>query len=190
MITRGRDTDNSKPSRRIVSIKIPNCNSPRPETSKDSLLALCVTRRAMLVSASRNKRSPIMRDVNFFPDFPARGDVFTKNVIVSVGGSIGNAGIGSVTDGSHNVSATVARVNPATTTMSPADAESRDTFCTPACSIIFVIFAVSTNSPAMLIALTVWPTRTVPDSILPVKIRPTYGSASNVVANILNGASN
>ena len=155
IITRGRLTDNSNPSRRIVSIKIPNCNSPRPETSKDSLLALCVTFNAIFVSASRNKRSPIIRDVNFLPDFPANGDVFTKNVIVNVGGSIGNAGIGSVTLGSHNVSATVALLKPATTTISPADAESRDTFCTPACSMIFVIFAVSTKSPAILIALTV-----------------------------------
>ena len=134
---------------------MPNCNSPRPETSKLSLLALCVTRRAMFVSASRNNLSPITRDVNFLPDLPANGDVFTKNVMVKVGGSIGNAGIGSVTDGSHNVSATVALEKPATTTMSPADAESRDTLFTPWCSIIFVIFAVSTNSPAILIAFTV-----------------------------------
>ena len=189
MTTRGRDTDNSNPSRRIVSIKIPNCNSPRPETSNASLLALCVTRSAMFVSASRNNLSPIIRDVNFLPLCPANGDVFTKNVIVSVGGSIGIAGIGSVTDGSHNVSATVAFENPAITTISPADALSRETLFIPWCSMIFVIFAFSTNSPAILIAFTVCPTRTVPDSIFPVKIRPTYGSASNVVANIVNGAS-
>ena len=187
--TRGRDTLNSNPSRRMVSIKIPNCNSPRPDTSNDSLFALCVTRRAMLVSASLKRRSPIIRDVNFFPDRPANGDVFTKNVMVRVGGSIGIAGIGSVTSGAHRVSATVARENPATTTMSPADADSNDTFSIPRCSIIFVIFAFSINSPFMLMALTVWPTRTVPDSILPVKMRPTYGSASSVVANIEKGAS-
>ena len=32
MITSGRDTCNSYPSRRMVSIKIDKCNSPRPET--------------------------------------------------------------------------------------------------------------------------------------------------------------
>ena len=35
--TRGRDTASSKPSRRIVSIRMPSCNSPRPATSKASL---------------------------------------------------------------------------------------------------------------------------------------------------------
>ena len=95
-----------------------------------------------------------MRDVNFLPDRPANGDVLTKNVIVRVGGSIGIAGIGSFTDGSHNVSDTVAFENPATTTMSPADADSRDTFSMPRCSMIFVIFAFSTNSPFILMAFT------------------------------------
>ena len=188
--TRGRDTDNSKPSRRIVSIKIPSCNSPRPETSNDSLFSLCVTRRAIFVSASRKSRSPIMRDVNFLPLLPANGEVFTKNVMVRVGGSIGIAGIGSVTVGSHRVSATVALAKPARTTMSPADALSREIFSIPRCSMIFVILAFSINSPFIFIALTDCPTRTVPDSLFPVKIRPTYGSDSNVVASILNGASN
>ena len=190
MTTRGRLTLNSNPSRRIVSIKIPNCNSPRPDTSNASLFSLWLTRRAIFVSASLNRRSPIIRDVNFLPDFPANGDVFTKNVIVRVGGSIGIAGIGVFTDGSHRVSDTVALENPAITTMSPADALSRDIFSTPRCSMIFVIFAFSINSPFILIALTDCPTFTVPDSIFPVRIRPTYGSASNVVASIENGASN
>ena len=35
--TFGRDTDSSKPSRRIVSIRMPSCNSPRPATSIASL---------------------------------------------------------------------------------------------------------------------------------------------------------
>ena len=38
-ITSGLDTCNSKPSRRIFSIKIDKCNSPRPDTVHDSLEA-------------------------------------------------------------------------------------------------------------------------------------------------------
>ena len=34
--TFGRDTLSSKPSRRMVSIKMPSCNSPRPATSIES----------------------------------------------------------------------------------------------------------------------------------------------------------
>ena len=34
--TFGRDTESSKPSRRMVSIRMPSCNSPRPATSIES----------------------------------------------------------------------------------------------------------------------------------------------------------
>ena len=37
MTTRGRETVSSKPSRRMVSIRMPSCSSPRPATSKASL---------------------------------------------------------------------------------------------------------------------------------------------------------
>jgi len=105
--TRGREIDNSKPSRRIVSISTPSCNSPRPATSNASFSLLSLTRIATLPSASRNRRSPIMRDVTLVPSRPASGLSLTENVIASVGGSIGSAASGIVTSGAQIVSATV-----------------------------------------------------------------------------------
>src|SRR3989304_4336535 len=51
-------------------------------------------RSAMLPSASRNSRSRIMRPVTLSPSVPASGLSFTRNVIASVGGSIGWGGGG------------------------------------------------------------------------------------------------
>ena len=122
--TFGRDTDSSKPSRRIVSIRMPSCNSPRPATSIASLSSDSRTRSATLPSASRSSRSRIMRPVTLVPSVPASGESLTRNVIASVGGSIGCAGIGVSTAGSQMVWATVASGSPASATMSPASASS------------------------------------------------------------------
>ena len=74
---------------------------------------------------------PVINFLAEFPDTIANGDVFTKKVMVKVGGSIGIAGMGSNTLGSHKVSATVAFEKPAMTTMSPAEALSNETLLTP-----------------------------------------------------------
>ena len=105
--TRGREIDNSNPSRRIVSISTPSCSSPRPATSNASFSVLSLTRIATLPSASRNRRSPIMRDVTLVPSRPASGLSLTEKVIANVGGSIGSAASGVVTSGEQIVSATV-----------------------------------------------------------------------------------
>ena len=55
--TFGRDTESSKPSRRMVSIRMPSCSSPRPATSMESLSSNSRTRSATLPSASRSSRS-------------------------------------------------------------------------------------------------------------------------------------
>ena len=47
------------------------------------------------------------------PSVPASGESLTRNIIASVGGSIGCAGSGSVTSGAQMVWATVASGNPA-----------------------------------------------------------------------------
>jgi hypothetical protein len=65
-----------------------------------------------------------MRLVTLSPSVPASGESFTRNVIANVGGSIGCAGIASVTSGAAMVSATFASWRPAIATMSPADASS------------------------------------------------------------------
>jgi len=108
----------------MVSIRIASCNSPRPDTSMESISAASVTRSATLPSASRNRRSRIMRLVTLSPSVPASGELLTMNDIDTVGGSIGCAVSGVSTEGSQNVSATVPLVRPAMATMSPASASS------------------------------------------------------------------
>ena len=68
-----------------------------------------------------------MRPVTLLPSVPASGESLTRNIIASVGGSIGCAGIGVSTDGSQIVIATVAFGSPAMATMSPASASSTGT---------------------------------------------------------------
>src|ERR1700693_2855106 len=57
VMTAGRDTSNSYPSRRIVSIRMARCSSPRPLTSKMSAVAPSATVRATLVCSSRSRRA-------------------------------------------------------------------------------------------------------------------------------------
>ena len=129
--TRGRETETSKPSRRIFSIKTPSCNSPRPPTSKASLASDSFTLMATLVSASAKRRSRIIRDVTLEPSVPANGESLTPIVIAIVGGSIGVDLIGSTTEISHKVSETEAFSSPAMETISPALASSTGTLSTP-----------------------------------------------------------
>ena len=58
--TRGRLIDSSNPSRLIVSINTPICNSPRPPTSYASRASLCFTVIATFLSASFISLSPSM----------------------------------------------------------------------------------------------------------------------------------
>ena len=74
-------------------------------------------------------------------------------VIDIVGGSIGVAGIGSLTSKSHIVSATFAFSNPAITTMSPASPTSIGTFLVPSYLNILVNLPSSTLLPSKSIAL-------------------------------------
>ena len=62
-MTSGRETWNSKPSRRIVSIKIARWSSPRPLTLKTSALSVSSTRRLTLERSSRTSRSRRLRVV-------------------------------------------------------------------------------------------------------------------------------
>ena len=111
---------------------MPSCNSPRPATSIESLSSDSRTRSATLPSASRSSRSRIMRPVTLVPSVPASGESLTRNVMASVGGSIGCAWIGVSITGSQMVWATVALGSPARATMSPASASSTGTRSRPA----------------------------------------------------------
>src|SRR5258706_75906 len=65
----GLPTINSKPSRRMVSIKIASCNSPRPNTRNDSGVSVSSTRMDTLVSNSFCSRSRKSRDGDAAEEF-------------------------------------------------------------------------------------------------------------------------
>ena len=119
----GRDTCSSKPSRRIISIRIESCSSPRPSTFICSGVSVGSTRIETLPSSSRSSRSFSWRDVTYWPSRPAIGDVLTPKIIDTVGSSIaigGHRRRGCST--SAIVSPIVMSSMPARQTMSPAAA--------------------------------------------------------------------
>ena len=195
--TAGGDTESSKFSRRIVSMSTPRWSSPRPCTSNRSPPppSCCSTRSATLVSASATSLSQMTRPVRFFPSRPPSFESFTPKVILSVGGSIGDAGSGSATPGAATVSVTVARLRPATLTMSPALAR-RSGSRAPPRDVNSLVTRPDSRSPApplassppRRIALTRSPTSTLPLATRPVTSRPTNASCSIMDTSILNAA--
>ena len=94
--TRGRETPSSKPSRRMVSIRIDKCSSPRPETLNLSASPVSSTFSATLCAVSRVKRSRNWRLVRNLPPerslTPANGESLTWKVIEMVGSSTESTG--------------------------------------------------------------------------------------------------
>ena len=113
-----------------------------------------------------------MRPVTLSPSVPASGESLTRNVIASVGGSIGCAGIGVSTDGSQIVIATVAFGSPAIATMSPASASSTGTRSRPRNASTLVMRPVSISLPSWSSTLTGWFGLTDPEVMRPVTMRP------------------
>ncbi len=113
-----------------------------------------------------------MRPVTLLPSVPASGESLTRNVIASVGGSIGCAGIGVSTDGSQIVIATVASGSPAMATMSPASASSTGTRSIPRNASNLVMRPLSISLPSWSSTFTGWFGFTDPDVIRPVTRRP------------------
>ena len=89
----GRETCSSKPSRRIISMRIDSCSSPRPTTFTCSGESVGSSRIDTLPSSSRSSRSRSCRDVTYCPSRPAIGDVLTPKIIDTVGSSIAIGGI-------------------------------------------------------------------------------------------------
>ena len=170
--TRGRDTFISKPSRRMVSMSTPSCNSPRPPISKASLPALSSKVMATFVSASASRRSRMTVEVTFLPSLPANGLSFTVMVTDIVGGSTGVEASAVSTLGSQIVSATDALVRPAMQIRSPACTASTATRSVPSKRRSLVSRPLSTCAPARLIALTAALTFAVPCTTRPVRQRP------------------
>ena len=119
-MTCGLPIDSSYPSRRIVSISTPRCNSPRPETAKLSLPAIGSTRRATFRSSSRSRRSRRWRLVTYLPLRPASGELLTQNTICSVGSSTATRGMARRFSASLIVSPISTSARPTTATISPA----------------------------------------------------------------------
>ena len=170
--TRGRETVSSNPSRRMFSIRMASCNSPRPATVKLSLSSFSLMRMAMLRSASFSRRSRMTRLCTLSPSWPASGPSLMRNVMERVGGSTGCAVSGVSTEGSHNVSATVASFMPAIATMSPASATSTGVRLSPRNASTFCTRNVSIWLPSLCSALSCWLGRTVPEVMRPVRMRP------------------
>ena len=137
------------------------------------LAAASVIRIATLLSASRNRRSRIMRLVTLVPSRPAKGLSLTAKRIDKVGGSIGCAWIGVVTEVSAIVSATVATAKPARLMISPARASSTGTRSSPWKVISLEARPVSTTFPSELSAWIGWLSLTTPELTRPVRMRPT-----------------
>ena len=67
VMTWGRESANSYPSRRIVSTRIARCSSPRPEHPERVRLARLLDAEATFVSSSLSSRSFRCRLVTYFP---------------------------------------------------------------------------------------------------------------------------
>ena len=103
-------------------MRIPKCNSPRPETTHVSVLGMRATRRATSFCVSLNNLSSIFLAVNNFPSLPQKGEVLVPKVICKVGSSNLISGRGSMLFILLIVSPTLMSVKPATATISPAKA--------------------------------------------------------------------
>ena len=153
-ITRGRETDISKPSLLIVSIRTPNCNSPLPPISNESLLLFSLKVIATLVSASFNNLCLISVEVTLSPSRPANGDEFTEIFTDIVGGSMGVDFKGILFDGSVIVSDTDVNLRPAIQIISPALTFSTGIFSVLSNLKSFVNLPFSIILPSRLIELT------------------------------------
>ena len=128
----------------MISIKTPNCNSPLPPISNESLFSFSENVIATFVSASAIKRFLIKVEVTFFPSVPAKGESLTIILIDIVGGSIGVDLIGVFTSGEQIVSATDETERPAIQTISPVLTSSTGIFFIPSNLSNFVSLPVST----------------------------------------------
>ena len=167
----GRETCTSKPSRRIISMRMDSCSSPRPMTFTCSGESVFSTRRETLPSSSRSSRSRRLRDVTYWPSRPARGDVLTPKIIDTVGSSIAIGGIATRFSMSATVSPIVMSSMPARHTISPAPAASMSTRLRPSKENSLVIF-VSCWLPSSFSTATCEPTATRPLNTRPIAMRP------------------
>mmetsp|Transcript_17582 Transcript_17582/g.59758 ORF Transcript_17582/g.59758 Transcript_17582/m.59758 type:complete len:201 (-) Transcript_17582:843-1445(-) len=125
MSTLGGETHSSKPSRRMASMRMPSCSSPRPWTSIDSPSPAGRMVTVTLFSVSFTSRLWICPAVSCVPPpLPERGPSLGPKDMEMTGGVSGGDASGEVTPRAQTVSETaaVSAVAPASAseTMSPA----------------------------------------------------------------------
>mmetsp|Transcript_146231 Transcript_146231/g.207334 ORF Transcript_146231/g.207334 Transcript_146231/m.207334 type:complete len:278 (-) Transcript_146231:943-1776(-) len=173
--TSGALTMNSKPSRRMFSIRMPSWSVPRPFTLKLSDVLPGSKRRAKFVRHSFSKRALIWTAVTFVDSFScaANGDLLTENSMATVGSSTWIGGRGLASFRSTTVSPMVTSVRPAKAQMSPAFTLSiltRSLF-SKCQSFVTLPLRSSPSSPYMMPIS--WPTVSSPETRRPMQIRPT-----------------
>src|SRR3954454_12969335 len=186
--TSGLPTVSSKPSRRISSMRIASCNSPRPCTSQASGRAVGRTRKETLPTSSASRRCLTWLAVSRVPSVPASGLVLIPIVTDKLGSSTVVTGSGRGLSGSAMVSPIVTSGSPASATISPGPASSAGTrsrasvmysFVTRACSVV----------PSQRHHAIGAPLRNVPWRTRNSASRPTYGLASRFVTSACSGCS-
>mmetsp|Transcript_37956 Transcript_37956/g.112374 ORF Transcript_37956/g.112374 Transcript_37956/m.112374 type:complete len:248 (+) Transcript_37956:730-1473(+) len=189
-MTCGGEISNSKPSRRMFSIRMPRCSAPRPDTTNASAVSPGSTRSARLRSSSRSRRSLMLRDVTNLPSLPANGDVLTLKTIDTVGPSTSIVSSGIGVSRSQMVSPIAMSEMPVIAAMSPACTSSTGTFAKLLYTYSSLTFAVRTWSGVRLLTIeTAWPFRIVPDTTRPIAMRPRCLSKSMLADIICSGES-
>ena len=156
----------------MFSINTVRWSSPLPATSKESGNSVSFTLNEIFLSTSFISLSLKCLDVINLPSLPAKGPLFTLNVIETVGSSISTKSIFSIAFSSHIVSPIFILFIPERVIISPAFPSSTVTLFNPWYTSIFVIVAFSILSSLLQIATCI-PFLIVPLSTLPTAILPT-----------------
>ena len=127
----GLPTSSSKPSRRIISIRIASWSSPRPDTRKVSGESVSSTRMPTLMRFSFMSRSRSWGEVTKRPSLPASGDTLAEKSIDTVGSSMRISGSATGVSASATVSPISIDSMPAIATRSPALASAISTRLSP-----------------------------------------------------------
>ena len=102
----------------------------------------------------------MLRLVTYFPSFPAKGELLTRKVMVSVGGSISTGAMGVGFSTSHTLSPISMPSMPTMATMSPAAASGTSTRPKP--SKLCTCSTRAGRSPERPMSLMAWPDFTRP----------------------------
>ena len=124
----------------MFSIRTERCNSPLPETLKDSVVSVSSTRRETSVFNSLKRRSRRWRLVTYLPSRPAKGESLTIKCMAIVGSEIFWKGMGLGFSGEQRVSPIWISEMPEMATIEPMPASFTSTLLKPSNSYSLLIF--------------------------------------------------